>query len=310
MAALPRLPTLLIDCPASFLHRRSFALTEVDYSIRRRKGRSSAVTCSAFGGPSSSEISSTAKIQSEVLSPFRTVRMFFYIAFIASGSLGGFIALSQLVGALANPSRAADVTDILKDLAIDIGAVSAFAFLYYRENNAKNAQVARLSREEFLSNLKLRVDERRIVPLCAFRGIARLVILASPASFIQDSFKLSEPFSDRLLEQGILVVPFVTDGGSPKFEYEDKEETKDIDSKRKRLWQLAPVYAAEWNEWLNEQKKLAKVSPESPVYLSLRMDGRVRGSGVGYPPWNAFVVQLPPVKGIWTGLLDGMDGRV
>lgn len=45
-------------------------------------------------------------------------------------------------------------------------------------------------------------------------------------------------------------------------------------------------------------------------YLSLRLDGRVRGSGVGYPPWNAFVAQLPPVKGIWTGLLDGMDGRV
>lgn len=45
-------------------------------------------------------------------------------------------------------------------------------------------------------------------------------------------------------------------------------------------------------------------------YLSLRLDGRVRGSGVGYPPWNAFVVQLPPVKGLWSGLLDGMDGRV
>ncbi|KAL1546648.1 protein LOW PSII ACCUMULATION 1, chloroplastic-like [Salvia divinorum] len=310
MAALPRLPTLVIACPGSFLHRRSFAFTEVDYSIRRRKARSSAVTCSASRGPSSSEISSTAKIRSEVLSPFRTVRMFFYIAFIASGSLGGFIALSQLVGALANPSRAAEVTDILKDLAIDVGAVSAFAFLYYRENTAKNAQVARLSREEFLSNLKLRVDERRIVPLSAFRGIARLVILAGPASFIQDSFKLSEPFSDSLLERGILVVPFVTDGGSPQFEFEEKEETKDVDSKRKRLWQLAPVYAAEWSEWLDEQKKLAKVSPESPVYLSLRMDGRVRGSGVGYPPWNAFVAQLPPVKGIWTGLLDGMDGRV
>lgn len=45
-------------------------------------------------------------------------------------------------------------------------------------------------------------------------------------------------------------------------------------------------------------------------YLSLRLDGRVRGSGVGFPPWNALVAQLPPVKGLWSGLLDGMDGRV
>lgn len=45
-------------------------------------------------------------------------------------------------------------------------------------------------------------------------------------------------------------------------------------------------------------------------YLSLRLDGRVRGSGVGYPPWNAFNAQLPPLKGMWSGILDGMDGRV
>lgn len=313
MAALPRLPAAIFEVPTGFSrHRYSFAVTAVDYSIRRRKGgqSSSAVTCSAAGGPSPSEISSTAKIRSEVLSPFRSVRMFFYVAFIASGSLGGLIAASRLIGALANPSRAAEVPEIIKDLGIDAGAVSIFAFLYYRENNAKNAQVARLSREETLSNLKLRVDERRIVPLSAFRGLARLVILAGPATFIEESFKRSQPFSESLLERAVLVVPFVTDGGSPKLELEETEEAGEINTKRKRLWQLAPIYAADWTKWLDEQKKLANVSPESPVYMSLRMDGRVRGSGVGYPPWNAFVAQLPPVKGIWSGLLDGMDGRV
>lgn len=52
------------------------------------------------------------------------------------------------------------------------------------------------------------------------------------------------------------------------------------------------------------------MNPVTDRYLSLRLDGRVRGSGVGYPPWNAFVLQLPPAKGMWLGLLDGMDGRV
>lgn len=174
--------------------------------------------------------------------------MFFYLAFIASGSLGGLIAISQLIGALVNSSRAAEVPEILKGLGIDLGAVSVFAFLYYRENNAKNAQVARLSREESLSNLKLRVGEKRILPLSAFRGITRLVILAGPANFIEESFKLSEPFSEGLLERGVLVVPFATDGNSPKFEFEEKEETNEINAKRKRLWQLAPVYAADWTK--------------------------------------------------------------
>ncbi|CBI37231.3 unnamed protein product, partial [Vitis vinifera] len=273
----------------------------------------SIITCSASNKPSSSSpspISSTAKIRSEVLSPFRTVRMFFYLAFIASGALGGLIATTQLIAALTNSSRAPLVPDILKGLGIDIGAVAIFAFLYSRESSAKNAQLARLTREESLSNLKLRVDEKKVISVNDLRGIARLVICAGPAPFIAESFKLSQPFTQGLLDRGVLVVPFVTDGKLPSFEYEESEEMKDITTKRKRLWQLVPVYVSEWSKWLDEQKKLAGVSPESPVYLSLRMDGRVRGSGVGYPPWNAFVAQLPPIKGMWTGLLDGMDGRV
>ncbi|KAH9728990.1 LOW PSII ACCUMULATION-like protein [Citrus sinensis] len=236
--------------------------------------------------------------------------MFFYLAFVASGSLGGLIAITQLIGALANPARAADVPEILKGLSIDVSAVSLFAFLYSRENKAKNAQLARLSREESLSNLKLRVDEKKIISVNNLRGIARLVICSGPASYIMESFKRSEPFTESLLERGVLVVSFTTDGNIPSFEFEESEEMKEFTRKRKRLWQLTPVYVSEWSKWLDEQKRTAGISPESPVYLSLRLDGRVRGSGVGYPPWNAFVAQLPPVKGIWSGLLDGMDGRV
>ncbi|THG15950.1 hypothetical protein TEA_029909 [Camellia sinensis var. sinensis] len=265
----------------------------------------------SFGAISYGETKcSTAKIRSEVLSPFRSVRMFFYLAFIASATIGGLIATNQLIAALANSSKAAQVPDILMGLGIDVGAVSIFAFLYSRENNAKNVQLARLSREENLSNLKLSVNKKKVIPVSDLRGIARLVILAGPASFISECFRLSEPYTEGLLERGVLVVPFATDGNSPSFEFEESEEMKEVTRKRKMLWQLVPVYATNWSEWLDEQKKLAKVSPESPVYLSLRMDGRVRGSGVGYPPWNAFVAQLPPVKGMWSGLFDGMDGRV
>lgn len=174
--------------------------------------------------------------------------MFFYLAFIASGALGGFIATTQLIAALTNSSKTADIPEMLKGLGIDIGAVSLFAFLYYRENNAKNLQMARLSREESLSNLKLRVDQKRIIPVSSLRGIARLVICAGPASFILESFRLSEPFTESLLDRGVLVVPFPTDGSLPSFEIEENEETKEIATKRKRLWQLASVYTSEWSK--------------------------------------------------------------
>lgn len=236
--------------------------------------------------------------------------MFFYLAFIASGALGGLIASTQLISSLSNSTKAAKLPEIVKGLGIDLGAVLFFAFLYTRESNAKNAQLARLSREENLSKLKLRVDQNKTISVSDLRGIARLVILAGPASFIAESFKRSKPFTERLLDRGVLVVPFATDGNMPDFECEETDEEITVIDKKKRLWQLTPVYTSEWANWIAEQKKLASVSLDSPVYLSLRMDGRVRGSGVGYPPWNAFVAQLPPVKGLWSGLLDGMDGRV
>lgn len=183
--------------------------------------------------------------------------MFFYTAFVASASLGTLIAISQLIGALSNPSRASEVSEILKGLGIDIGAVSLFGFLYFRDNKAKNAQEARLSREEFLSNLKLRVSEKKIITVNSLRGIARLVICAGPASFITESFKRSEPFTESLLDRGVLVVPLVTDGNLPalEFETEETDEAKQLATRRKRLWQLAPVITSEWSEYVYDNTK-------------------------------------------------------
>lgn len=312
MASLVPIPILIpsIPNPRLSLFPKLVSTSPFHGNGRRRIRYSLTVCFSSTNKPSSSDVSSTAKIRSEVLSPFRSVRMFFYLAFIASAGLGGLIALPRLISALANSSRSSEVPEMLKGLGIDLGAVLIFAFLYVRENNAKNAQISRLSREERLSKLKLRVDENRTISINSLRGFARLVILAGPASFINESFKRSKPLTEGLLERGILVVPFATDGGTLDFGIEEIEEEASVADRRRRLWQLSPVFTSEWANWIDEQKKLANVTPDSPVYLSLRMDGRVRGSGVGYPPWNAFVAQLPPVKGIWSGLLDGMDGRV
>ncbi|PAN39002.1 hypothetical protein GQ55_7G204900 [Panicum hallii var. hallii] len=258
-----------------------------------------------------------ARIRSEVLSPFRSVRMFFYLAFMASGALGGLIALTQLLPALSNPARAAGAAETLKGLGIDAAAVALFAFLYSRESKAKDAQVGRLAREERLSRLKLRAGagDGRPLALGELRGTARLVIVAGPGEFVAESFRRSQPLLRELAERAVLAVPFATDGNAPELRLDGAgeggvDDDDDLARRSRRLWQLTPVYTTEWAQWLDDQKKLAGVPPDSPVYLSLRMDGRVRGSGVGYPPWQAFVAQLPPVKGMWSGLLDGMDGRV
>jgi hypothetical protein len=48
------------------------------------------------------------------------------------------------------------------------------------------------------------------------------------------------------------------------------------------------------------------------LFVGLRLDGRVRSSGSGSPPWRRYALELAPLEGdkAWTGFFDGFDGRV
>ena len=102
--------------------------------------------------------------------------MFLYLAFIATGTLGGLIGTTQLIPTLQKESGVAQVLEIVKGPGIDIGAVSVFTFLYFRENTSNNVQLSRISRDDNLSNLKLRVDEKKAVSVSTLRGIARQIM--------------------------------------------------------------------------------------------------------------------------------------
>lgn len=317
--AFQRMPLMRDGAPSPRTVLCSFGLIR---SVRRhRRG-----VVASSGGSNDSQtpikISSAAKIRSEVISPFRSVRMFFYVAFMASGSIGALVSLPRLIAALGHASNASPITEVLSGLGIDLVAVLVFAFLYRIDAKARDQQYARLSREETLAGLKLELNKKRTITVGQLRGIARLVIVAGPALHIEEACRRSEPYLSGLMERGVLVVPLATDGQIPKLEFSSNgasspQENEVLGSfnlttvaQPEKLWRATPIYTGEWTRWLKEQKQLANVAEDSPVYLSLRLDGRVRGSGVGFPPWGAFVAQLPPLKGIWNGVLDGMDGRI
>jgi len=77
-----------------------------------------------------------------------------------------------------------------------------------------------------------------------------------------------------------------------------------------RRWEGQPIRAEEWQKWFNEQAAAANANLDKGLYVGLRLDGRVRASGTGCPPWEAFAKQLAPMEGMWGGAMDGMDGRV
>ncbi|EFJ11665.1 hypothetical protein SELMODRAFT_125820, partial [Selaginella moellendorffii] len=263
-----------------------------------------------------------ARIREEVISPFRSLRLFLYPALMASATIAALTALPRLIAALANSPNAtvennASLGQVLEGLGIDVAAIVVFALLYRSDTKARDLQLAKLSREESLASLRVELGNKRVATLEQMRGSARFVIIAGPKSHVDQALELSLPFQEQLLERGVTLVPFVTppaasteESQSSSFQAQKSQAKDDDSAAAARRWIVLPIYTSEWTKWLSEQKKIANIPEDKPVYLSLRMDGRVRGSGVGFPPWSALVAQLPPVSGMWRGALDGMDGRV
>jgi len=123
--------------------------------------------------------------------------------------------------------------------------------------------------------------------------------VAGTAEQIERSMTEAEEFREKLEQAGVFIVQFLVGEGS----------LKDIEEKDLRYAARA-VRLEEWEEWFKEQIDQSSVTFEDGLYVGLRLDGRVRASGKGTPPWFRIANELPPIEGMWSGLGDGFDGPV
>lgn len=82
------------------------------------------------------------------------------------------------------------------------------------ESKARDKALAKIGREENLSNLRLELSNKRVVTIGQLRGTSRIVILAGPGSYIEEALRQSEPYKKDLLERGVLVAAYATDGAT------------------------------------------------------------------------------------------------
>ena len=182
------------------------------------------------------------------------------MAFIASASIGALTSLPRLIAAIGHAPNASPTTEVLS--GIDLVAVLVFALLYRADVKAQDLQIARLSREETLAGLKIELSNKKVLALEQTRGVARLVIVAGTSSHIEEACRRSQPYFLPLLERGVVVVYFATDGQVPNLEFsadvplrpqeqnENKEENLDSVNKEEvrveKLWRGRPIYTSEW----------------------------------------------------------------
>ena len=236
--------------------------------------------------------------------PFRVLRQFLLGALGTSATVGGGVATIQLVTKALGAPSAPPLAGSAQNVAIDAAVLAVCVFFYRREEEARGRQMARIDREEQLARLRVELTNGKTTRLSALRGFARVVLVAGPRAFVEAAALAAEPYKKELLARGVVFVPYCTDSAE---RLPPGEGGSDADSKR---WRVDPIYKGEWQRWLQTQMNAASVTTGAGVYVSLRMDGRVRASGVGQPPWALLATSLPPLDGVFKGFLDGMDGSV
>ena len=277
---------------------------------------------------------SVVAARAEARAPFRGARLFLSGGVGAGAAVGLLIILSRLAAALKGGDGAPDVNETLRNLAINGVAVAALGWVFARDFKAAAKDKAASAREEALARLTVTLADGRVVPLTKFRGSARPVLVSGPPGALARALKEAEPYRADLAARGVRVVPVETGAADPdgalralKAELRGERPVAEgsggsgrpakgfgapastasassAASPAERNWTLAPAAPGEWRAWLDETAAEAGIGGAS-FYVQVQLDGRVRASGVGAPPWAALARDLPPLDSLQTKLTDG-----
>jgi hypothetical protein len=227
-----------------------------------------------------------------------------------SAVLATLFSIPTLIGVLGHaPNAVKPLSEALSDFAINVGAVAVCGGLTKNDWDKRELQIARLMREDVLGACQLELASGKLLRLAQLRGAARPIMVAGSPQQVAAALAEAEPYKQQLMEAGVVFIglPFWApaaggeegaDAALPPLTPEDLR------------WRATPIRMGDWQRWFDDQAKAASKATEKGLYVGLRMDGRVRASGLGCPPWAKFAAALPPTDGFFSGLLDGMDGRV
>lgn len=261
------------------------------------------------------------KLLAESIAPWRGFRLFLYTSLGSGAALGGFITLTGVLAALNGARDDLDLDAEYLNLAIDFGAVIAFAVfakldldkkaeldtnvenkLARKKEQNKIAKAMR-QREENLKklNLSIRVTadgDTQEATVGAIQEGARqhMIFVIGNKKSIKDALLGANLLKLDFSMSNILVIPYeigTSDG-------EKKTRPKGGFGERP-VWETQP-YVAEvvgegWEDYVNAELKDA-VEQSGPmvkqegIAIVLANDGTVIRRGVGKVPWRQMVEEL------------------
>jgi hypothetical protein len=257
--------------------------------------------------PRKLEVSNNVKLREEVANPFGKVRLYGSGVLAGNALVASLIAAIQLFASVAGAPNAKPVADNAQTFGIDVACLGALTWYCLREKGLADKRLQKFAREEMLGELGLELPNGNRRQLQDFQGFARPILISATEEKLAEAMAAAEPYREALSNRSVIVVPITYGAEDKKLDWETWRQGA---LKKEKPFMVKPVGPTRWNDWMKDQKKEAKVDESTPVWMSLRKDGRVRSSGKGMPPWANLAASLPPDGGAFGGFLDGMDGSV
>jgi hypothetical protein len=267
-----------------------------------------------------------AKLRAEASSPFQFVRLFLFGGLSAGAALGSVVSTARLLGALGGVY---ELEETAKTFGINIACLIVLGFLFKRELDSRQKNIRQAAKEEELAQLQVCVsrDGERAVPISAFRGMYRPIIIAGSKGQVKKSMKNAASFARLFAERGIVIIPVVLNDtdiddkiqrlkedasfsgfSSPSSKSAPTSTSKASSASPKSLsekkWQLLPHDVKEWREWI-QKLGLDSEGALTEVYAQIQLDGVVRSSGLGPPPFEKLISDIPQLESVQTRFGDG-----
>lgn len=256
-----------------------------------------------------------AKLRAEASSPFQLFRLFTFGGLAAGASLGFLVSSARLIAAF---NGIYELEETAKTFGINVACVAAFGFLFARELNSRQKNVKMAEKEENLAMLQVSVskDGDRTVPIAAFRGAYRPIIIAGSKGQVRKSMAKAAEYANLFVPRGIVVIPVVLNDEDidEKLQQlkDDQKQSKgfvqanrEAEQQPKRSkWKLFPHDIDEWKNWVRSLG-VDDSGAMTQIYAQVQMDGVVKSSGVGPPPFDKLIAETPELDSLQTRLSDG-----
>ena len=244
----------------------------------------------------------------EVLQYWESTAAFFFPRLLLFGgtALGLAASIPQSIGGVARGDE--DALSVLGSNVVFFVIAAAVSFL---DLKTRKSTLDRLQRELAIGDMQViqrdKFRNERVFPLQSLRQAARVALVYGDAKKVAADLQAATPFRRRLEQSRILVVPVidrprggvagagdaeVADVGPGRWELL-KDVVKAWPGAGAGRWLAWPTRNDAWAGYFQRLLESAGADPTSGGYVTVGVNGQVRGSGSGSPSWDVLLSTFP-----------------